>query len=341
MVAMTSDGDASRKNETTRTLWLVLALLVLLVLALLSRCERQALRVASFNIETYPQKGAEQERWAFATLESLDASIVALQEITDPEGFAAFLDRHRAVRDLLAGAEQIDVMGYKQLAYATTRYFSPDGWYLTGESAAFSDPFYSPGSDFIALENDYITDLIRREVAGEAADEVRALATTYDQYMRYRFKSTMLIYKHLYPVLGSYELLCLKWSFDIASYYNMWGHYYITDQHLDLRTLRTELRRQVPILDGQEQFAALFHKLGVELSRQGNYYRSNLGEFTYGIEHIDWLSEIFTPRSKRRIMEVNVSLFNLVRERAHRILYGADVAVPPLDLAAFSDMALI
>ncbi|MCA9700786.1 MAG: hypothetical protein KC431_24880, partial [Myxococcales bacterium] len=78
---MTSDGDASRKNETTRTLWLVLALLVLLVLALLSRCERQALRVASFNIETYPQKGAEQERWAFATLESLDASIVALQEI--------------------------------------------------------------------------------------------------------------------------------------------------------------------------------------------------------------------------------------------------------------------
>ncbi|MCB9569221.1 MAG: NAD(P)/FAD-dependent oxidoreductase [Myxococcales bacterium] len=258
-----------------------------------------------------------------------------------PEGFAAFLDRHRAVRDLLAGAEQIDVMGYKQLAYATTRYFSPDGWYLTGESAAFSDPFYSPGSDFIALENDYITDLIRREVAGESADEVRALATTYDQYMRYRFKSTMLIYKHLYPVLGSYELLCLKWSFDIASYYNIWGHLYINDLHLDARQLRAELRRQVPILDGQERFAALFHKLGVELKRQGNYYRSNLGQFTYGIEHIDFLDEIFAPRSRRRVMEVNVALFNLIRDRAHRILHGPDAEVPPLDLAAFSDQTLI
>lgn len=92
MVAMATGSDASGPSEASekqRTLWLVLALLVLLVLALLSRCDRQSLRVASFNIETYPQKGAEQERWAFATLESLDASIVALQEITDPQGFAA------------------------------------------------------------------------------------------------------------------------------------------------------------------------------------------------------------------------------------------------------------
>jgi flavin-dependent dehydrogenase len=258
-----------------------------------------------------------------------------------PEGFQAFLRRHRAVASLLKDAGLVDVMAYGQLAYGTKRYFSPDGWFLTGESAAFSDPFYSPGSDFIALENDYIVDCIRREVAGDSREAVAERVTTFDQYMRYRFKSTMLIYKHLYPVLGSYEVLCLKWAFDIASYYNMWGHYYVTDQHLDLRQLRTELRRQLPILEGQEQFAALFHKLGVELSRQGNYYRSNLGEFMYGIEHIDWLDEIFAPRSKRRIMEVNVSLFNLIRDRAHRVLYGADVAVPPLDLAAFSDMALI
>ncbi len=258
-----------------------------------------------------------------------------------PEGFQSFLREHRAVSELLAGAEGLDTMSLGQLSYGTKRYFSSQGWYLTGETASFPDPFYSPGSDIIALENDYIVDLLRREVAGESREDLDARCETYDQYMRYRLKSTMLIYKHLYPMLGSYELVCLKWSFDIASYYNIWGYYYINDLHLDLRTLRTELRRQIPILEGQEKFAALFQKLSVELQAQGNYYRSNLGQFTYGIEHIDWLDEIFAPRKRRRIMEINVSLFNLIRDRAHRLLYGEDTVVPPLGLGAFSDEPLI
>jgi len=257
------------------------------------------------------------------------------------EGLGSFLREHRAVAELLVAAEPLDTMSFGQLAYGTKRYFSPHGWYLTGESAAFTDPFYSPGSDFIALENDFIVDLIRREVAGEPREELDARCTTYDQYMRYRLTSTMLIYKHLYPLLGSFEALSLKWAFDIASYYNIWGYYYINNLHLDLRTLRTELRRQIPILQGQEKFAELFATIGTELTKQGNYHRSNRGQFTYGIEHIDWLPEIFAPRKRRRISEINVSLFNLIRERAHRIVHGPDAVVPPLDLGAFSDQPLI
>ena len=253
-----------------------------------------------------------------------------------PDGLLAFLRRHRAVRELLDGAELLDVLGYNQLAYGTTQFFGEHGWHLTGESAAFSDPFYSPGSDYIALENEYIVDLIAREVAGERPEAIDDRRATYDAYMRYRLASTMLIYRHLYPILGSFELLTLKWSFDIASYYNMWGHFYINDLHLDLKQLRVELRRAESILQMQESFAALFHKLGVELHRQGNYYRSNLGQFTYGIEHIDWLDEIFAPRTRRRIMEVNLGLFNFVRGRAHAILHGPGAAPPPLDLADFT-----
>lgn len=258
-----------------------------------------------------------------------------------PEGFLAFLNQHRAVADLLRPAELMDVLAYRQLAYGTSQYFSPHGWYLTGEAAAFSDPFYSPGSDFIALENDYIVDMIAQEVAGAPQSERDERCATYDAYMHYRLKSTMLIYRDLYPILGSFEILSLKWSFDIASYYNMWGHFYVNDLHLDLKQIRSEIRRQAPTLDGQEQFAALFRKLGEELRAQGNYYRSNLGQFTYGIEHIDYLDEIFAPRSRRRIMEINVGLFNLIRGRAHALLHGPDAQVPDLDLAAFSSQALL
>ena len=61
---------------------------------------------------------------------------------------------------------------YAQLAYGTRQFFSADRWGMTCEAAAFTDPFYSPGSDFIALENDYLTDLIRRDVAGEIEERM-------------------------------------------------------------------------------------------------------------------------------------------------------------------------
>ncbi|MBY9001369.1 MAG: hypothetical protein KGD64_10665, partial [Candidatus Heimdallarchaeota archaeon] len=47
-------------------------------------------------------------------------------------------------------AELLDIGSFQHLPYGTRQYFSQNRWGLTGESAAFTDPFYSPGSDFIA-----------------------------------------------------------------------------------------------------------------------------------------------------------------------------------------------
>lgn len=52
---------------------------------------------------------------------------------------------------------------------------------------AFSDPFYSPGSDFITTECDFVTDLIAREARGEAMEEPVRL---YDEWMQYRFDTS-------------------------------------------------------------------------------------------------------------------------------------------------------
>ncbi len=38
--------------------------------------------------------------------------------------------------------------------------FSDAGWMTTGDAGIFSDPLYSPGGDFIALANGYITKLV-------------------------------------------------------------------------------------------------------------------------------------------------------------------------------------
>ena len=53
---------------------------------------------------------------------------------------------------------------------------------MIGEAGPFTDPFYSPGSDFIAMGNDFTADLIRREVAGE---DVSARTVAFnDLYLR-------------------------------------------------------------------------------------------------------------------------------------------------------------
>src|ERR1700748_373494 len=44
-------------------------------------------------------------------------------------------------------------------------------WSLVGEAGAFLDPFYSPGSDFIAISNTLSTDLVTRALDGEDVTE--------------------------------------------------------------------------------------------------------------------------------------------------------------------------
>ena len=42
-----------------------------------------------------------------------------------------------------------------------------DRWGTTGESGPFLDPLYSPGTDFIAMNNSWLSDLILRDTGGE------------------------------------------------------------------------------------------------------------------------------------------------------------------------------
>jgi flavin-dependent dehydrogenase len=60
-----------------------------------------------------------------------------------------------------------DFLALRHYAHDCARVYSTDRWLLTGEAGVFTDPFYSPGSDFIAMSNELITDLIMRDRRGE------------------------------------------------------------------------------------------------------------------------------------------------------------------------------
>jgi flavin-dependent dehydrogenase len=159
------------------------------------------------------------------------------RSLRTPEGFRAFLDSHSAIATLMRDTKALDIGSYTQIAYSTKRFFSPDRWGLTGEAATAADPLYSPGTDFIAHENDMLTELIRRDFAGEGAAE---LAERYelDAFMKFRQGDALM--RNLYETFGL-RARRLKWDFDISCYYNLWVSPYMRDEHLDPRWLRRQL----------------------------------------------------------------------------------------------------
>jgi hypothetical protein len=250
------------------------------------------------------------------------------RSLRTPEGFRAFLDSHAAIARLLRDAKGLDIGSYAQIAYSTRRFFSPDRWGLTGEAATAADPLYSPGTDFIAHENDFLAELIRRDFAGESGPELSERCELYDGFMKFRQEATLSLYRNLYPTFGSYELGRLKWDFDIACYYNLWVSPYVRDEHLDPRWLRRQLRMAPLILQALANFNGLFQKVAESLLARGEFYRMNQGIFTPGLDHLDFLTRVGLVRPRREVLEKTEQIFNSVRQRGLAML-GPDAGSDP------------
>jgi flavin-dependent dehydrogenase len=194
------------------------------------------------------------------------------------EGLRAFLAAHRGVGSLLAPAEWLDVMSFGQLAYGTTRFVDARArWALVGEAAAFTDPLYSPGADFVALENDWVTDLVRRDLAGEEGDALARRAALYEQALLVRLASTSLLYEGLYDTLGSFDLFATKWDVDLACYVALWLEPYLLDTHLDLGAVEREVASRDVVLGVLRTWRATLLAAEHTLRREGRYHENNLG----------------------------------------------------------------
>jgi flavin-dependent dehydrogenase len=115
-------------------------------------------------------------------------------------------------RDLLQ-----DFQFLKHFSHDCKKVFSGDRWAMTGESGVFPDPFYSPGGDFIAIANTYVTELIAHDRAGRP---VHAYARIYEQLFKSFYDSTMSLFQDQYRMFGDPEVLPVKVIWDYTYY---WG----------------------------------------------------------------------------------------------------------------------
>ena len=126
---------------------------------------------------------------------------------------------HAAIGKVLAAKPDalMDFAYFRNFSYGCKQNFSADRWALTGEAGWFLDPFYSPGSDFIAIGNTYITDLIRRERTGAP---IRVETLFYGELFRSFYESTLALYRDQYALFGNARVMPVKVLWDYTYY---WG----------------------------------------------------------------------------------------------------------------------
>lgn len=141
----------------------------------------------------------------------------------------------RLFDDLDGRREQLqDFAFFRRFSYDCKQVFSADRWALAGEAGRFLDPFYSPGSDFIAIGNTFITELIARDRAGL---RLPAHVQVYEQIFKSFYDSTLALYVDQYPLFGDPEVLPMKVVWDYTYYWSVLSQLFFQGRLTDLASL--------------------------------------------------------------------------------------------------------
>ncbi|HEY4555912.1 MAG TPA: tryptophan 7-halogenase, partial [Lysobacter sp.] len=181
-----------------------------------------------------------------------------------------------------------DFLFLRRFSYGCTQVFSRERWALAGEAGRFLDPFYSPGSDFIALGNTYIADLIARDRAGEPFAPYVPL---YEQLYRSFYDNTLSLYQDQYPLFGDAQVMPLKVIWDYTFYWALLAPLYFAGHQCNLGVLgqlREEFTRASALNRGMQ---VLLREWG-ERNREDAPDATRLDGRMLDQYRIDWFNEL-------------------------------------------------
>lgn len=148
-----------------------------------------------------------------------DAVMHPLETMNTHEKAMAWLRRHQPrVAEALERPEHRlqDFLFLRHFSHGCRQVFSGDRWALTGEAGVFLDPFYSPGSDYIAIANTLICDLIAKDRGGHP---FAPYAEIYQQLYFGFFENTMTLYRGQYALFGDAQVMPVKVIWDYTYYW--------------------------------------------------------------------------------------------------------------------------
>jgi flavin-dependent dehydrogenase len=197
------------------------------------------------------------------------------------EEFLAFVRNHCAAKQVLGNGELVDFMAYPQLAYRCHTLYSADRWAATGFAGMFQDPYWSLGGDTISLGNDYITDLVEKDLIERVPRQmIKIVAAQYNSSMQRFYDRTKVWMDGAYASMGSFNLFSIRYVYELCIYYLDYVWSFMCKEHLAEKSAeRTRLadhffELEIMLRDQVEEAV-------VAALKNGLYYADNAsGSFT-------------------------------------------------------------
>lgn len=166
----------------------------------------------------------------------MDDSAFDASGIADQASAMAWLAQHQPRCAAAIGAAKfLDFVLLLDYSYDCKQLFSDQRWAIAGEAGLFADPFYSPGSDFIAFANGFICSLITAERRGQ---DIRVQALVYEKLLRSIYQNTLSLYTGQYGGFGDRVMMGLKLLWDYSYYWGVLSLLYFRDALCDFERIR-------------------------------------------------------------------------------------------------------
>lgn len=166
-----------------------------------------------------------------------DAKLHPLETMNTHDKAMAWLREHQpqVAASLAQPEHQLqDFMFLRRFSHGCRQVFSGDRWALTGEAGVFLDPFYSPGSDFIAISNTFVCDLVAKDCARQP---VAPFAAIYQQLYFSFYENTLTLFQDQYPLFGDAQVMPVKVIWDYTFYWALLAPLFFAGRLTDLSML--------------------------------------------------------------------------------------------------------
>lgn len=260
-----------------------------------------------------------------------DAEQHPLKGMNTFERALEWLHKHQPLVARACEAKREKLMDFKFLrnySYGCKQVFSGDRWALTGEAGVFPDPFYSPGSDFIAISNTYICELIGLDRAGKS---VAPYARLFEQFYFSFYSNTLSLYRDQYALFADAEVMSNKVIWDYTYYWGVLCQLVFQGRLADISLLgdmQKELAEAAQLnLDMQE----FFRRWGAASPRPNPPAMLNQNDLGWFVAMNRGLHDKLDDAAVRDRLRGNVAL---MRNLSATMVARAQTACPDLDVGS-------
>jgi flavin-dependent dehydrogenase len=189
-------------------------------------------------------------------------------------------------------------------------YNSQERWAITGEAGAFLDPFYSPGTDFIAISNDFICDFIIKDFRGEKITQ-----TVFRHNFLYlaMVESFFNVYQDQYSIMGNAPVMMTKIVWDYAAYWGVTAALYFSNKLCDTHFMAKIMPKLIGFSElNRKTQAALHHWVKAIKSQVEPQFIDTIGEpiLMRMLKTLEQMNQLTDDAKIMNIIDENLRLLN-------------------------------